>query len=136
MSKVCMFCDAGIKHAWCDDGVTFNTHPEPPPMQNNAHTIPVDEDNPTPLQILDKARALVYGDRQKDYGHPADDYGRTARLWSALLGVEITPVQAALCMVLVKLSREMNAPKADNLVDAHGYLMVAGRIKEREMGRE
>lgn len=132
----CMFCDAGIKHGWCDDGITFNGEVGTSPVQASAHDTYLDTDNPTPLQIMDRARELVYGDRQKDYGHPADDYGRTAALWSALLGIEITPVQAALCMVLVKLSREMNVPKPDNLVDAHGYLLVAGRIKERAIGRE
>lgn len=90
----------------------------------------------TPKELALRAIDLVYSDRQADYGHPADDYGRTAALWSALLGYPITAKQAALCMVLVKLSREMNSPKDDNMVDAHGYLLVAGRIKEREMGRE
>lgn len=172
--QLCLMCEAGVKHGWCDDGVTFNGEVQDAPKQISADhrppslprvdpslTIPdphppgidpsfyrgdgppqipsrrgPEDPEPTPLEILDRARELVYGEREKDYGHPADDYKRTAALWSALLGTEITPGQAALCMVLVKLSREMNAPKPDNLVDAHGYLLVAGRIKERELGRE
>lgn len=90
----------------------------------------------TPKQIVEKAIDLVYGDRNKDYGHPADDYGRTAALWSAFLGHEITPFQAAICMVLVKISREAHKHKPDNLVDSHGYLLVAARILAREAGKE
>lgn len=89
-----------------------------------------------PDEIAAEAIRLVYGDRHGDYGHPADDYGRTAALWSALLGVDISPREAALCMVLVKLSREMHSPKVDNMIDAHGYLLVADRILARERGLE
>lgn len=89
-----------------------------------------------PLGLMNQAADLVYGDRNEDYGHPADDYDRTAGLWSALLGVEITAEQAALMMALVKFSREMNRPKADNVIDAHGYLLCYGRIRRRRLGLE
>lgn len=86
---------------------------------------------PEPIRLAQRAIDLVYTDREADYGHPADDYGRTAAMWSGFLGVNITPYQAAIMMVLVKLSREFNKHKDDNIVDAHGYLLVAGRIRER-----
>lgn len=133
----CWACRNGLSHAWHDNGAwNFGNGidvvaAQPPKLDKDPYA-----DVPTPREIAEKAIELVYADRQADYGHPADDYGRTAALWSALLGVTITPKEAALCMVLVKLSREMNAPKPDNMVDAHGYLLVAGRIKERELGRE
>lgn len=91
---------------------------------------------PDPRALMAEAENLVYGDRNDDYGHPHDDYSRTAGLWSALLGVEITAAQAALMMALVKFSREMNREKADNVIDAHGYLLCYGRIKRREAGLE
>ncbi len=92
--------------------------------------------SPHPQDLVAQAIQLVYGERNEDYGHPADDYGRTAGMWSAFLGVNITPYQAALMMVMVKLSREFNRHKDDNIVDAFGYLLVAGRIRERELGNE
>lgn len=75
-----------------------------------------------------EARKLIVGQRNADYGHPAQDFAKTAKLWSGLLltklkpGLEITAKDALMMMVALKLSREMNKHKPDNLVDAHGYL--------------
>jgi hypothetical protein len=90
-----------------------------------------------PETVLDEARRLVYGDRGADYGHPLDDYERTAALWNAYLGDKLTaPIaaeEATIMMVLVKVSRQRNRPKRDNLVDAAGYAECTQRIiDERE----
>jgi hypothetical protein len=71
--------------------------------------------------ILLEAEHLTEGARNADYGHPLDDYRRTAKLWSAVLGIDVTPEQAMLCMICVKISRECNHPKRDNRVDGAGY---------------
>jgi len=90
--------------------------------------------------VLDEAKALIYGDRNEAYGHPADDYARTAGLWSALLGSKlrepISPGEAILCMICVKLSREAHRPKRDNRVDLAGYAGCLQRVADREAGRE
>lgn len=82
--------------------------------------------------ILSEAERLVTGARQSDYGHPHDDFSRTAQIWSAILGIEVTAKQVALCMVGVKLSREVHRPKRDNLVDGAGYLRTAQLVEEKE----
>lgn len=79
--------------------------------------------------ILTEAQRLVYGPREADYGHPYNDYTKTAALWSAILETEVTAKEAALCMVAVKISREVHRPKRDNLVDIAGYAAVADRIE-------
>lgn len=82
-----------------------------------------------PLSICAEAERLVYGERGADYGHPLDDYARTAALWSAILTAE----QAILCMIAVKISRECNKHKRDNLVDGAGYFECLHRVHlERE----
>ena len=83
--------------------------------------------------ILEEAAGLVDGPRQSYYGHPADDFTRTGQLWGALLGTDpIKPSMVGLMMVALKLSREMNRPKRDNLVDAAGYLRTVELVYERE----
>lgn len=79
-----------------------------------------------------EANGLVNGDRQADYGKPGDSYRDVAKVWSGLLGKkltqDITPEEAAILMVALKLQRQVNKPKADNIVDAHGYLLVLSHI--------
>jgi len=88
------------------------------------------------VTILEEAQQAVYGARQEAYGHPFDDFSRTAKIWSAILGVEVTPAQVALCMVGVKISRECNRPGRDNLVDGAGYwaTLELVRMEEEKMG--
>jgi len=83
--------------------------------------------------ILQEAERITRGPRQEDYSHPLDDYTTTAALWSAILGIRVTPEQAILCMILVKVSRESRKHKRDNLVDVAGYADCAQRVvEERE----
>lgn len=87
--------------------------------------------------ILDEAKRLTGGDRNKDYGHPLDDFSKTAAIWSAILGCRVTPEQVGLCMVGVKISRHLNSPKRDNLVDGAGYFRTIEMIvEEKERRRE
>ena len=74
--------------------------------------------------IAEEAIELVTGNRQAQYGHPSRNFKDTADLWSVILGVTVTPEQVALCMVQVKVAREIHNPKRDNLVDAVGYLLA------------
>lgn len=90
--------------------------------------------------VLEEAQRLTHGDRTAAYGHPYDDYSRTAALWSILLGAKLTkPItahEAALCMIAVKLSREVHLPKRDNMVDAAGYSHVAFKCHEEQLRRD
>lgn len=78
-----------------------------------------------------KTRSIL-DERALDYGDPVTNHARIARLWSAYLGVHITPEQVALCMVLVKISRLAHTPgHADSLLDAGGYIDIARQIAKR-----
>lgn len=85
--------------------------------------------------ILQEAQRLTTGDRQESYGHPLDDFTKTAGLWSVILGVPVTAEKVALCMVAVKISRELNAPKRDNLVDGAGYFNCLQMVREERVRR-
>lgn len=82
-------------------------------------------------KLATEAVFLVTGDRDDDYGHPLQDHTRTALMWSAIIGTEVTAEQVCLCMAALKISRECHKPKRDNLVDGIGYLMNAYECSER-----
>lgn len=97
-----------------------------------CHRRMVVDEPPVGESILEEAQRLVHGNRGCDYGHPADDLARTGRMWAALLGVDkIDAWQVALCMGALKMSREVNRHKRDNLVDLAGYTAVLNMIYER-----
>jgi hypothetical protein len=50
-----------------------------------------------PITVI--ANSLVNGDRGANYGHPFHDFSRTGKMWSAIMGCDVTPGQVALCMV-------------------------------------
>lgn len=88
-----------------------------------------------PESILEEAHHLVHGNRGDDYGHPLDDFTKTALIWSAIFGINVKPEQVPLAMVGVKISREVNKPKRDNRVDGAGYFetlqMVHDELERR-----
>lgn len=77
------------------------------------------------------ARIVRNGERQAAYGHPNDDFRRTAAMWSATFGQNVPPEKVAIAMVQLKLSRLIgNLNHRDSLVDAIGYLICLERILE------
>jgi hypothetical protein len=75
-----------------------------------------------PDSILDEAKRLVHGARQESYGHPSEDFARTAGMWHALFGWDVDPHQVAMAMICVKLSRMVETPcKPDHYADSAGY---------------
>jgi hypothetical protein len=88
--------------------------------------------------VLDVARRITAGSRQEDYGHPADDFDRTAQMWTGILGPKlrsderITAADVPLCMIAVKLARQAHQHKRDNLVDIAGYARTAAMVAGEE----
>jgi hypothetical protein len=78
--------------------------------------------------ILLAAHGLLNGPRQNAYGPPAESFGRTAALWTAYLGRAVSGKDVAVCLALLKLSREAHRHTTDNLLDAAGYLGLAADL--------
>lgn len=73
-------------------------------------------------KILLKAYKLINGDRQNEYGNPRNMFSKIAQFWSAYLDRDITPEDVAMMMTLLKIARQSYEHKADNLIDAAGYI--------------
>lgn len=87
--------------------------------------------------ILEEAQRLVHGDRGDAYGHPIDDFTRTGRMWAAILDLNVvTAEQVGLCMVALKVSRQCNKPKRDNMTDAAGYAETVQMVVEERTARD
>ena len=85
--------------------------------------------------ILDAAEKCVCNDRQDQYGKPEDSFSAIADLWTAYLdiGREITPVDVAQMMILLKVARaKANPQHTDNYVDLCGYGSIAGELANKE----
>ena len=87
--------------------------------------------------VCQEADRIVSGDRQEDYGHPAEDFSRTAAMWTAMFSnllqpnVQFGPRDVAMAMICLKLSRLANKYKRDSVVDICGYAKTMDMIEER-----
>lgn len=77
------------------------------------------------MSILHAAERIVTGRRARQYGEPVECMQRIAQAWSAVLGVPVEARQVALCMAALKLVREGDRHRDDNLIDAAGYVLIA-----------
>ncbi len=79
--------------------------------------------------ILDAAKTAVTRDRAATHGDAAITFGAIARVWSARLGVTITPEQVTILMSDLKGCRAWyNPDHADNWIDMAGYPACGGEL--------
>lgn len=93
------------------------------------------------MSILKEANAIIYGDREKTYGHPSKNLQTIAHMWASYLNAKptelITPKDVAAMMMLVKVARFANDPDhRDNLVDICGYAALIERCDEQPKEEE
>jgi hypothetical protein len=86
--------------------------------------------------VTQEAHRIVRGPRRSDYDHPLDNFNRIAKIWSIILGTDVAPEQVGLCMVGVKLAREVHKHTRDNLVDVCGYSDTVQLVHEERERRE
>jgi hypothetical protein len=91
------------------------------------------------LTVLKEAHTIIYGDREKTYGHPSKNLKTIAQMWTAYLvgsGAittenNIGAKDVAVMMILLKSARLANNPDhRDSLVDICGYAALIERCDE------
>lgn len=98
---------------------------------------PTETDTPTDTpttraEILDAAKKIVTGDREKQYGKPEDNFAVIAEFWTTYIGHPISSEDVAIMMALLKIARIRSGNyKADSFVDGVGYLSLAAEIARR-----
>jgi hypothetical protein len=86
--------------------------------------------------VLKEAHTIIYGDREKTYGHPAKNLKTIAKMWNAFLeartsGGELNAKDVASMMILLKTARLANNPEhRDSVVDICGYAALIERCDE------
>jgi len=80
------------------------------------HVFPSSKSSPAQMGY-----SLVHGDRRQAYGDPKESLERVAKLWEPILGCSVSITQVALCLVQLKIARELHASSFDNLADIAGY---------------
>lgn len=84
--------------------------------------------------ILHEADRITSTDRRAEYGSAKQSFGTIASLWSTVLGVPVTPMQVGLCMIQLKVARQMNGHKRDSLVDIAGYARTCEMLADSDHG--
>lgn len=83
----------------------------------------------TRAEILDKAKAVVTGQREQDYGSPESNFGLIGQLWTVYLDHLVTAQDVANMMCLFKIARiKTGCGTEDSYIDAAGYMACGGEI--------
>lgn len=87
-------------------------------------------------ELLDEVR-LTLSNRGNLYGNANLNHRRISELWSGYLDTYISPEQAAMCMLLVKVSRlSQTSDHEDSLKDLLGYGLIYHQIIREMRGEE
>ena len=79
-------------------------------------------------EILETAAELINGDREQDYGTPAENFQVIADMWSAYLGHAVSASDVCNMMALLKIARLRNGPHRDSSVDGAEYLALGFEV--------
>lgn len=103
-------------------------HFTPTQAETLRHFIRVFDQRKEPPSVLSEANTVIHGDRASAYGPPEQSIDRIRGMWSAIFGHEVSRTQFCLAMIALKISRETNAHKRDNLVDICGYAALLEKV--------
>lgn len=104
-----------------------------PSPQLYAESPPIESAMSPRSRLLVDAELAISGDRQRDYGPVLPGFERIAAMWSAILGIEVTAEQYAMCQVATKLGRLAESPNhRDSWLDVAGYAALGAEVAATE----
>lgn len=84
------------------------------------------------VNTLEKAKEIVCGHRENEYGSPEDNFKTIADFWSVYKGVEFTANDVAMMMALLKIARiRTGTATDDSYVDLAGYAACGSEINSK-----
>jgi hypothetical protein len=89
------------------------------------------------IEALRQAASVIAGERDLQYGGPEQNFDRIAKIWSVILGINVTAEDVSMCMVGVKVARYASKSgfQPDTWIDIAGYAgcgYEVGMINDRE----
>ena len=83
-------------------------------------------------ELLDRAKNIITGERQIDYGDARDNFRTIAKLWTVYLQrveLPLCETDVADMMILLKIARNTGDNKTDDsYVDIAGYAALGGEM--------
>jgi hypothetical protein len=94
-----------------------------PPQVDAEPQLPPPGSAPLRVEALRDAARIINGSRDAQYGSPIDNFDRIARIWSVILGIDVTPEDVAMCMAGLKMARYASKSgfQPDTWIDLAGY---------------
>lgn len=91
--------------------------------ESETVAVQTSEDTPLRVEALREAARLISSERNVQYGPPEENFDRIARLWSVVLGINVTMEDVAMCMVATKMARyaSKSGYQPDTWIDIAGY---------------
>jgi len=76
-----------------------------------------------------EAHNLIYGERAKQYGSAERNFQAACDIFEILTGIKLQADEGMLYLLCLKLARESEHHKRDNLVDVAGYAGLIGDVR-------
>jgi hypothetical protein len=95
----------------------------------------MENNNEKTMSVLQEAHKIIYGDREKTYGHPDKNLRTISKMWNAYISAtnerELNAKDVAVLMILLKTARLANDPNnRDSIVDICGYAALIERCRD------
>ena len=75
------------------------------------------------VEALREAAKIISGDRDAQYGAPEENFTRIGKIWSVILGIDLSQEDVAMMMVGLKVARYASKSgfQGDTWIDIAGY---------------